>query len=82
MATRPSPTLRRRRLGLELRRYRDRAGVTIEAVAERLGCSSSKISRIETGYSAATPSDVRDMLAIYGVSEEASSGMHSHLPEH
>jgi transcriptional regulator with XRE-family HTH domain len=53
---------------LELRRLREAAGVTIDAVAERLECSSSKISRIETGHSGATPRDVRDMLAVYGVS--------------
>jgi transcriptional regulator with XRE-family HTH domain len=64
---RGSPTVRRRRLGLELRRLRDAAGVTIEMVAERLECSSSKISRIETGHTSATPRDVRDMLAIYGI---------------
>jgi transcriptional regulator with XRE-family HTH domain len=67
MTTRQSPTVRRRRLGLELRRLREAAGITIEAVAERLECSSSKISRIETGHSGATPRDVRDILVIYGV---------------
>jgi transcriptional regulator with XRE-family HTH domain len=67
MTTRRSPTVRRRRLGLELRRLREAAGITIEVVAERLECSSSKISRIETGHSGATPRDVRDMLTVYGV---------------
>jgi transcriptional regulator with XRE-family HTH domain len=43
---RRSPTIRRRRLGAELRRYREAAGVTIDAVAERMGCSTSKVSRI------------------------------------
>lgn len=64
---RRSPTIRRRRLGAELRRRREAARVTIEAVAERLECSASKISRIETGHTSATPRDVRDMLEIYGV---------------
>jgi transcriptional regulator with XRE-family HTH domain len=67
MTARRSPTVRRRRLGLELRRLREAAGITIDAVADRLECSSSKISRIETGHSGATPRDVRDMLAVYGV---------------
>jgi transcriptional regulator with XRE-family HTH domain len=65
---RRSPTIRRRRLGAELRRRREFAGVTIESVADRLECSASKISRIETGHTSATPRDVRDMLGIYGVS--------------
>jgi transcriptional regulator with XRE-family HTH domain len=64
---RRSPTVRRRRLGVELRRHREEAGVTIDAVAERLECSASKVSRIETGHTSATPRDVRDMLEIYGV---------------
>jgi transcriptional regulator with XRE-family HTH domain len=64
---RGSPTLRRRQLGQELRRLRETAGSTIDQVAERLACSASKISRIETGHTSATPRDVRDMLEIYGV---------------
>lgn len=67
MTSRRSPTVRRRRLGFELRRLRESAGVTIDSVADRLECSSSKISRIETGQIGASPKDVRDMLAIYGV---------------
>lgn len=67
MTERPSPTIRRRRLGAELRRRREGAGMTIDGVAERLECSASKISRIETGHTAATPRDVRDMLGIYRV---------------
>jgi transcriptional regulator with XRE-family HTH domain len=64
---RRSPTVRRRRLGIELRRLRDDAGLTIEQVAGALECSDSKISRIETGQVGATPRDVRDMLQLYGV---------------
>jgi transcriptional regulator with XRE-family HTH domain len=75
VTSRLSPTVRRRRLGLELRRLREAAGVTIDAVAERLECSSSKISRIETGHSGATPRDVRDMLAVYGVSGPAAEDL-------
>ena len=67
MTERRSPTIRRRRLGAELRQHRERAKVTIEAVAEMLECSASKVSRIETGHTTATVRDVRDMLAIYGV---------------
>ncbi|HEX5740756.1 MAG TPA: helix-turn-helix transcriptional regulator [Pilimelia sp.] len=67
MTHRPSPTIRRRRLGLELRRYRETAGVTIDAAAAYLGCSASKISRIETGHNSATPRDVARLLECYGV---------------
>ena len=62
--------MRRRRLGAELRRLREGAGITIERVAQALECSDSKISRIETGQVGATTRDVRDMLILYGVSEQ------------
>jgi transcriptional regulator with XRE-family HTH domain len=64
-----SPTIRRRRLGVELRRHREAAGITIDVVADRMGCSTSKVSRIETGHTAASVADVRDILDIYGVAE-------------
>ncbi|GGJ88593.1 transcriptional regulator [Pilimelia anulata] len=68
MTDRPSPTIRRRRLGAELRRYREAAGITIEGAAAHLACSTSKISRIETGHNSATPRDVARLLERYGVS--------------
>ncbi|MEP7026503.1 MAG: helix-turn-helix transcriptional regulator [Actinomycetota bacterium] len=68
MATEQSPTVRRRRLALELRRLREAARLTCEEVAEHLECSASKISRVETGRVSVSPRDVRDMLEIYGVS--------------
>ncbi len=70
MASAHSPTVRRRRLALELRRLREAAKLTCEEVAEQLECSASKISRVETGRVSVSPRDVRDMLAIYGVPED------------
>jgi transcriptional regulator with XRE-family HTH domain len=67
VATRPSPIGQMRRLGLMLRKLRDHKGLTLEQVAERMECSQSKISRIETGHSSVNTRDVRDLLAIYGV---------------
>jgi transcriptional regulator with XRE-family HTH domain len=62
-----SPTVRRRRLAAELRRLRDQAQLTIDDVAEKLECSASKISRIETGHVGVTPKDTRELLKLYGV---------------
>jgi transcriptional regulator with XRE-family HTH domain len=59
--------VRRRRLAAELRRLREAAGLTCDEAARQLDCSVSKISRIETGRVLASPRDVRDLLAIYGV---------------
>lgn len=70
MPSAPSPTVRRRRLALELRRLREAAKLTCEEVGDRLECSASKISRVETGRVSVSPRDVRDMLEIYGVPEE------------
>ena len=74
MTTR-TPTGRRRRLGAELRRLREAAGLTIDRVAEALECSQSKVSRIETGQVSATPRDVRDMLALYRVADDRREAM-------
>lgn len=65
-----SPTVRRRRLAYELRRLREKKGLTIDQVAAALECSDSKISRIETARVGATPRDVRDMIALYEVNAE------------
>ena len=70
MSSTHSPTVRRRRLALELRRLREAARLTCEEVADRLECSASKISRVETGRVSVSPRDVRDMLEIYGVPED------------
>jgi transcriptional regulator with XRE-family HTH domain len=69
MARGPSPTVRRRRLASELRRLREAAELTIDEVGEKLECSASKISRIETGHVGVTPRDVRDMLELYAIEE-------------
>jgi transcriptional regulator with XRE-family HTH domain len=70
MASEHSPTVRRRRLALELRRLREAARLTCEEVADHLECSASKISRVETGRVSVSPRDVRDMLELYGVPAE------------
>lgn len=67
MAASPSPVVRRKRLGTELRRLRERAGLTCEQVGRRLECSGTRISRIETGRINARPGDVRELLETYGV---------------
>lgn len=62
-----SPLVRRRRLGVELRRLREGVGKSIDAAAAHLECSAAKVSRIETGRVAARVQDVRDLLDLYGV---------------
>ena len=64
-----SPTLRRRELGARLRELRLARGLTVEQVSERLLCSPSKVSRMETGQRGATLRDVRDLCQIYGLTD-------------
>jgi transcriptional regulator with XRE-family HTH domain len=67
----PSATVRRRQLGALLRARRLELGFTVEQVAERLLCSSSKVSRMETGDRGATARDIRDLCDIYEIADDA-----------
>jgi len=64
----PSPIVRRRRLGSELRRLRETAGLTGDQVIELLGwASASKLSRLENGKSRPALGDVEALLRVYDV---------------
>jgi transcriptional regulator with XRE-family HTH domain len=65
-----SPTIRRRELGAMLRALRQEQGLTVDQVAEKLLCSPSKVSRMETGQRGATLRDVRDLARIYGLTDQ------------
>jgi transcriptional regulator with XRE-family HTH domain len=66
-----NPTVRRRRLGAELRRLREQKGLTAEEVAQQLLVSQSKISRLENGRRSISQRDVRDLCEVYGVTDPA-----------
>ncbi|MDH6221063.1 helix-turn-helix domain-containing protein [Streptomyces pseudovenezuelae] len=70
MAANSNPTVRRRRLGAELRRLRLDSGLKSTAVAKRLMVSQPKISHLENGNRAISPRDVRDLCALYGVTDQ------------
>jgi Helix-turn-helix. len=69
VASNVNPTVRRRRLGMELRRLREQKGMTAEEVAERLLVSQSKISRLENGRRSISQRDVRDLCGVYEVDD-------------
>ncbi|SBW28850.1 helix-turn-helix domain-containing protein [Protofrankia symbiont of Coriaria ruscifolia] len=71
MSTGSGPTVRRRRLGAELRRLREAADVSVDQACELLRCSVSKISRMENGRVPVRTRDVQDLLRLYGVTAEA-----------
>ena len=58
-----------RRLAAELRRLRERAGLTGEEASERLGWSGSKLSRIELHRIGVKQADLRKLLVLYGVDD-------------
>ena len=68
----PGPTVHRRQLGAELRRLREAAGLRAEDAAKALGCSHTRISRIETGKGGAVAkaSDVQALCELYGVKDD------------
>ncbi|GAA0915373.1 helix-turn-helix transcriptional regulator [Nonomuraea longicatena] len=59
--------MRRRRLAGELRRLRKEAGLTAEAVGERLELDPSWVSRIENGRRRIRPIDLRALLDVYNI---------------
>jgi transcriptional regulator with XRE-family HTH domain len=69
MAT--GPTVRRRRLGTELRRLRESSGYKLEEVAAQLGVAPSTLSRIETGKAPTKSAYLNQMLETYGVADAA-----------
>ncbi|MFI2359561.1 MULTISPECIES: helix-turn-helix domain-containing protein [Streptomyces] len=70
MPSHPRPTVRRRRLGAELKRLREKAGVKMEDAAERIGGDKPKISRQENGRQGVSKLEIEALLALYGVSDE------------
>lgn len=60
-----SPTLRQRRLGAELRKLREQAGLNTPSAAALLGVNQSRISMIETGRTPVSADKVRSMASAY-----------------
>ncbi len=71
MATSRS-TVRQRELGKRLRELRLEHGLTVEDVAEQIMCSTTKISRLETGTRRSSLRDVKDLCTLYKVGESTA----------
>ena len=74
MARFTPPTPRSRRLGRELRRLRDSQGKNLDEVGKLLGCSPSRVSRIESGEIKPRPGDVMELLVAYGLPLDSEPG--------
>ncbi|GAA2893810.1 helix-turn-helix domain-containing protein [Nonomuraea rubra] len=62
-----SPTVRRLRLGQELRLLRERRNFTGAKAARELGWSASKVSRIEAAKTMPSAEDIKSMAKLYRV---------------
>ncbi|KPI18055.1 helix-turn-helix domain protein [Actinobacteria bacterium OK074] len=71
MPPRKNPTIRQKRLGAELRKLRENAGMSIDAAAQVLECGKAKISRVETGLNGVRAVELKALLYAYGVEDEA-----------
>ena len=68
-----SPTASRRELGSILRDLRRRDRLTSQQVADWLGASRWKVSRLETGQRGASEADIARLSDLYQVSQEHRS---------
>ncbi|MEU6889469.1 helix-turn-helix transcriptional regulator [Streptomyces viridosporus] len=65
-----SPTARRRRLSIELKRLREGSALTCAQVGQALDWSGSKVNRMETGSGRVQPSDIDALCRFYGTNDE------------
>jgi transcriptional regulator with XRE-family HTH domain len=65
-----SPTARRRRLSIELKKLREKSALTCAQVGEALDWSGSKVNRMETGSGRVQPSDIDALCRFYGITDE------------
>ncbi|MFJ4657289.1 helix-turn-helix domain-containing protein [Nocardia sp. NPDC088792] len=63
------PTALRIAVGSQLRKLREKSGITREAAGEHIRGSHAKISRLELGRTGFKERDIRDLLALYGVDD-------------
>ncbi|ASU82940.1 XRE family transcriptional regulator [Nocardiopsis gilva YIM 90087] len=74
-----SPNIRRRRLGHALRRFREDAGMTLEAASQASGVPRATIGRIETADARRLRHTDLDALAdLYKVDQQTREAMHEH----
>ncbi len=70
MSTRTGRSVSQRRAAAELKRLRELALLTADEVAQRLGWSASKVSRVENARIRLKPGDVELLLGLYEVNDE------------
>ncbi|WAP55932.1 helix-turn-helix domain-containing protein [Streptomyces sp. S465] len=71
MTHRAAPSARRRRLGAELRKMREHAGMTVAYAAQQLGAEGARVSNMESGRLGVSEERVRMLAAIYSCGDQA-----------
>lgn len=71
MGARTTPTLRQRRLGAELRKLRERAGLSARQASELLSADSGRISNTESGRFGISADRIRNFAYNYGCQDGA-----------
>ncbi|WP_424214219.1 helix-turn-helix domain-containing protein [Streptomyces sp. BI20] len=69
---RATPTIKRRRVGAQLRHYRDLAGLSSVAAARKVGMDNTRLARVERGTYRISAAEVRDLATAYGVSDDVA----------
>ncbi|MFE3940314.1 helix-turn-helix domain-containing protein [Streptomyces sp. NPDC059118] len=71
MPSRKAPTVRQRRLGAEMRKMRERTGLSLTEAAAMLGTDRTTVSNIESGRFGVSTERVRAWATHYGCSDAA-----------
>ncbi|OMI38283.1 helix-turn-helix domain-containing protein [Streptomyces sparsogenes] len=71
MGQRVVTTARQRRLGTELRKMRERAGMNVAEAGQRLGVNRTRISNIEAGRFGVSEDRIRTLATIYSCTDRA-----------
>lgn len=71
MSPRNTPTARQRRVGVELRRMREAAGLNVRQAAERLGIERTSISNIEAGRLGVSEERINSLASAYECTDRA-----------
>lgn len=71
MPSRSQPTQRQRRLGVELRKLREAAGMSAPEAGAAVGIKAYQVSHLEAGRVGVTPNRLRTLARNYGCTDEA-----------
>lgn len=71
----PSPTMRRKTLGADLRKLRAEKGLSAEQIAVLLGCSQAKVRHMENGRTSPSKAELIVLMDHYGLPAEQRAAL-------